>query len=103
MSRLLRGEPAITVGDRELPYWHRGTRTRTTLRYYRELADYTQNDLAVAAKIGSNTLYLIETGQQVPSVFIAQKLARVLSKRLRREVTVGDLFREPRKKPTQVS
>jgi putative transcriptional regulator len=61
-------------------------RLRTRLKVHRAMRDLTQADLASMAGVTRRSVNAIETGNMVPSVILALKLARALG------VTVDALF-----------
>jgi putative transcriptional regulator len=61
-------------------------RLTTTMRVHRARMDLTQAELAERAGITRKSINAIETGQMVPSIVLALKLARTLG------LTVEELF-----------
>jgi putative transcriptional regulator len=61
-------------------------RLSTTMRVQRARLDLTQAELAERAGVARKSINAIETGNMVPSIVLALKLARVLG------VTVEELF-----------
>lgn len=60
---------------------------RNTLKVQRAMRDLTQADLAALAGVTRKSVNAIETGNMVPSVLLALKLARALG------VTIETIFR----------
>jgi putative transcriptional regulator len=59
---------------------------RNTLKVQRAMRDLTQADLASLAGVTRKSVYAIETGNMVPSVLLALRIANVLG------VTVETIF-----------
>jgi len=57
-----------------------------TIKQRRKELGITQPDLAELAKVGLNTLYLIEKGKVNPSLAVINKLVEVLGMELKLEV-----------------
>ncbi len=59
---------------------------KNKLKQQRQLAQFTQKDLAAAIQVSRQTIHAIESGKYVPSTELALKLARELN------CTVEQLF-----------
>ena len=52
------------------------------LRFYREKAKLTQTQLAYEAGVSQRYIAFIETGERVPSLLVAAKMAKALKTRM---------------------
>lgn len=69
------------MGDHEL---------RNRLKVQRAMRDLTQADLAAMAGLTRKSVNAIETGNMVPSIVLALRLARALGVRVDELFTLGD-------------